>query len=165
MAAARLDGGAYRTIADDARFWPAAFAIVALGSLSHAILGVAWATEGGWAVITSVVPAAVSQVDMWLGISIVGWAAGRALGSKVPLGGMLRAVGVASLPAILYGAGEMIPPILLVMAVWWLAATVIAVRAALGMGLLRGVIALVPGVVAGYALAVTTTTGLAAQLR
>jgi len=163
VAAARLRVAAYRSIAGDARFAPAALGIVLLGAVSHALLGVAWASEGGWPVITSVIPALVSNIDMWLGIAVVGWGAGRLLGTTASLGGVLRAAGVATLPTGLYALG-VFPPILLLMAAWWLATTYVGLKGALGLGVVRTIAAAAAGAGAGYLLAVATTTFLSERL-
>lgn len=164
LAAALLRKSAYGSIANDPRFWPVAIAIVAMGAISHALLGVSWATAGGWAVITSVVPALVSNLDLWLGISVVGWAGGRLLGSTLPLGGVARAVGVAALPSLLYAFGAFLPPVLPVMAAWWLAATFVSLLGALKLDVVRTVIVTIAGIVAGYLLALVTTPALASML-
>jgi hypothetical protein len=163
LAAAGLRPSAYRSIAHDPRFWPAALVVVLIGAVSHALLGVGWATVGGWAVVTSVVPALVSNVDMWLAISLVGWVVGRLFGTTASLGGILRAVGVATLPSALYGLG-IVPPILLLMAAWWLATTFAGLKGALGLRLAPTVAAVGAGAGAGYLLAVATTTYLSERL-
>lgn len=154
--AARLDLAANRTVAAERRFGRPALVIVSLSAVSHAGLGFFWATSGGWAPIRSIVPAALSQFVLWLGVSLVAFALGRVLGSRGSPAGVLRAVGVAWLPAILYVAG-VYPPLLFVMGAWWIAATYVALRAALSLDASRSIAALAGGGVAGYAMAGMTT--------
>ena len=156
LAAARLDLAAYRSIALGRRYWPAALLIVSLSAVSHAALGVAWATAGGWAPIRSIVPAALSQFVVWLGLSVVAYAVGRVLGSPGSLEGVLRAVGVAILPTVIYVAG-VVPPLLFVMGAWWIGTTYVALRAALGLPLGPSIVVTALGVVVGYLLAGLTT--------
>lgn len=163
LAAARFRASAYRTIADDRRFWGATLVIVTLGAASHAGLGIAWATAGGWAPIRSIVPAALSQFVVWLGLSCVAWVVGRTSGSDATLAGVLRAVGVASLPAAIYVLG-IFPPLLWVMGAWWIAATFVALRGSLGLSTPGTVVALAAGAVVGYLMAGLTTISVLALL-
>jgi hypothetical protein len=156
LAAARLDLVAYQTIAAGRRYWGAALLIVTLSAVSHATAGVAWATINGWAPIRSVVPSALVQFVLWLTLSIVAYAVGRILGSAGSLGGVLRAVGVAALPAVFYFVA-VFPPLLLVMGGWWIATTYVALRAALALEAGRLLVALAAGLVVGYYVGVTTT--------
>lgn len=165
IAAGRLQRQAYRSIADEPRFWPTAVVVVALGAISHALLGVTWATTGGWSPIVSIVPALVSNLDIWLGMSVVGWAGGWLLGSTRSLGGFARAAGVAMLPSVLYAFGAYYNPILFVMAVWWLATTVTGVMGALELGIVRALAIAIAGIATGVLLATVTTPAIADLLR
>lgn len=156
LAAARLDLATYQSVAARRRFWVAALLIVTLSAVSHAALGVLWATSGGWAPIRSVVPSALVQFDLWLGLSVVAYAVGRVLGSTGSLGGVLRAVGVASLPAVFYFVG-VVSPLLIPMGAWWIATTYAALRGALGLEPRGSVVALAAGLGTGYVVGVTGT--------
>jgi hypothetical protein len=158
LAAARLDLAAYRSIAAERRFWGAAVVLVSLSAISHAALGVAWATEGGWAVARSVVPAAVSQFATWLGVSVAAYAVGHALGSTGSFGAVFRAVGVAQLATVFYVVGVPLPAALLVMGAWWLATTYLALRAALCLERWRSLPALAASAAAAYVMASLATT-------
>jgi len=163
VAAARFETAAYRSIAREGRFLAVALLIVTLSAVSHAALGVVWATNGGWAPIRSVVPAALSQFIGWAAVSMVAFAAGRALGSDATLGGVVRAVGVAMFPTIMYILG-VFPPLLLVMGAWWIAATFVALRGSLGLAAGPAAVVVAMSVVTGYLLAGLATVSVLAWL-
>ena len=148
VGAARLDARAYAAIAADRAMGVAAVLVVALSAIAHAVTGVIFALEGGWAPIRSIVPAAVSQVVIWLVMSVVAFGVGRALGGQGTLGGILRSVGVASLAALLYVFGWF-PPVLVVMLFYWLATTFVAIRGALALDAGRAAVALIVAAVIG----------------
>ena len=157
LGAARFDAAAYRSIATERRFLGASVVVVVLAAVSHAALGVTWAHRGGWAPIRSVVPAVLSHFAIWLGLSVVGFGIGRILGSKGTLNGFVRAVGVASFPAIFYAVGVVAEPLLLVMAACWIASTYVAVRGSLELGTASTAAVLTAGSIAGFLLAGITT--------
>jgi hypothetical protein len=160
LGVARFDAAAYRSIAIDRRFLGLSLSVVVLAAVSHAGLGLAWARRGGWEPINSIVPASLSHFAMWLGLSVVGFVVGRALGGKGSLNGFARAVGVASFPATFYLLGVVVESFLFVMAAWWIASTYIAVRGSLQVGAAAAVASLATGVVGGYLLAVITTNSV-----
>jgi hypothetical protein len=157
LGAARLGRAAYRAIAAEQRFWGAALLIVMMSAVSHALLGVAWASAGGWPVIRSVVPAALSQIVMWLGLSTTAYVLGRVLGSPGSFGGLLRATGVAWLPTVFYVVGVAVPPFLFVMGAWWVASTYVALRAALALETGPSIMAATAAGIAGFLLTATAT--------
>ena len=156
LGAVRLDVGAYAAIAADRSMSRSAVAVVALSAIAHAVGGLMAAIQGGWAPIRSIGPSAVSQFVLWVVVSLVGFGVGRLLGGRATLAGMLRAVGVAWLAALLY-LFAVFPPVLIIMWFYWPATTFVAIRGALGLDPGRAVIVLAVALVAGYVVGVSGT--------
>jgi hypothetical protein len=131
VGAARLDIATYEEIEADATATPQAMGVVALAALSA---GIGALTTGGTGVVGSLVGALVG----WAAWAAVIWVIGTKLlpepQTQADIGQLLRTIGFAASPGLLQ-VFRLIPLIggliALVIWVWQLTATVIAVRQAL----------------------------------
>jgi hypothetical protein len=154
---ARLDGGVYDEIRDDkAATWQALAVVIVVG-LAHAIEGVFLASRGGWNVLRSIIPGFQVEILGWLVWATTMYLIGALIfRSPATKGAVLRALGLAALPGILYALGFLSEVILVVSWLWRIGSSFVAMRQVFALGsartaaivLLGGVIAFL---IAGYA--------------
>lgn len=138
---ARLESGVYSELKDDkAATWQALMVVFAV-AVAHAILGVFYATRGGWNVLRSIIPSLQSEIIFWLV-----WATGMYLigtyifKSPVTYGGVLRTLGFAALPGVLYALGFLSEAILWISWLWRIATIFVAARSAFGLDLAKSIV-------------------------
>lgn len=146
---ARLEAGIYAELKDDnAATWQAVLVVLAV-AIAHAILGVFYATRGHWNVLRSIIPSLQSEIIFWLIWATAMYVIGtRCLGASVTYGGVLRALGFAALPGVLYALGFLSEAILWISWLWRIATIVIATRQVLGLDSAKSIaLVVVSGVV------------------
>ncbi len=133
---ARLDASIYAELKDDqTTTWQAVIIVVAV-ALSHAILGVVFATRGNWNVLRSIIPSLQSEIIFWLVRATVMYLIGAHIfKSPVTYGAVLRTLGFAALPGVLYALGFISDAILWISWLWRIATIVIATRQVFRLGL------------------------------
>lgn len=159
---ARLEAGIYAELKDDkAATWQAVMVVIAV-AVAHAILGVFYATRGHWNVIRSIIPSLQSEIIFWFIWATAMYVIGkRFLGASVTYGGVLRALGFAALPGVLYALGFLSEAILWISWLWRIATIVIATRQLFGLGLAKSMaLVAVGGVVMLPIVGATTLTTL-----
>jgi hypothetical protein len=131
---ARLDALIYAELKDDqTATWQAVIVVIAV-AIAHAILGVFYATRGHWNVLRSIIPSLQSEIIFWLVWATAMYVIGtRFLEASVTYGGVLRALGFAALPGVLYALGFLSEVILWISWLWRIATIVIATRQVFGL--------------------------------
>ena len=155
---ARLDAGIYAELKDDkAATWQAVIVVIAV-AIAHAILGVFFATRGNWNVLRSIIPGFQSEIIGWLVWATVMYLIGAHIfKSPVTYGAVLRTLGFAALPGVLYALGFISEAILWISLLWRIATIFIATRQVFGLGLVKSIILVAVGGVTGVAVVGATT--------
>lgn len=135
---ARLEVAVYAEIRDTPAATGQALGVVLAVAMAHAIQGVFLATQGGWNVFRSMLPSFQSELILWLvWATVTHGISTRVCGSTVAWGAVLRTLGFAFLPGILYGWGFISETILVVSWLWRIVTILIAMHQVLGLGLAR----------------------------
>lgn len=155
---ARLESGIYGDLKDDnAATWQALMVVLAVAA-AHAVLGLVYATRGGWPVLRSIIPGFQSEIILWLASATVMCLAGaRFLGATATYQAVLRALGFAALPGILYAMGFLSEAILWISWLWRIATIFMATRQVFGVGVVKTIVLVALGGGAGVLIVGSTT--------
>jgi hypothetical protein len=173
LRAARLDSRTYGEVAADAYATGQALAVVAIVAVTHAVAGAIRAAAFGWSPATAWVFGPVSEFAYWAaGGAATHLAARLAFGSRAGVAQVLRAFGFAAAPGVFIlvaalasvGQAGSETAVLPVMVLWRVAASYVATRAALGLGVLQSVVVLAAGIAVGVLAVVAIGTPLNAVL-
>jgi hypothetical protein len=156
LRAARLDARLYADVRADRAATAQAVAVVALVGLAHGSGSVLRALPAGWGPGAAFLVAVVAEVAFWATSASAIYLVGRyALGAGAAYGQVLRPLGFACTPGLFIllaslatGVGAEAPAVAAV-GLWRLAAYLVAVRQALGVGVGKSAAAGLVGMVAG----------------
>ena len=153
-----LDADSYAELKDDkAATWQALAVVVAV-ALAHPILGAFFATRGNWNVLRSIIPGLQSEIILWLVSATTMYVIGtRFLGATVTSWSVLRALGFAALPGVLYALGFLSAAILWISWLWRITTIFIAARRVFGLGVVKSIALMALGGVTGVAVVGATT--------
>ncbi len=157
-----LKSAPYESLKDDPHLWRESLLVVSVVAVSHGVGAILRSPSQGYAepALFTFLFGFVGEILLWFGTSASIYLGTRVHSLRsVSFGNLARPLGFAAAPGLgvvvagaLSGAGRSAIPILVVMGLWRLAASFVAVRSALGARTGRAAAWLLLGLIAGIAL-------------
>lgn len=157
-----LKSAPYESLRDDPHSWRESILVVGVVAVSHGVGAILRSPSQGYIepVVFTFLFGFLGEILLWFGTSASIWLGARVLSLRaVSFGSVARPLGVAAAPGIgvivagaLSGTGRSAVPLLVIMAAWRVAASLVAVRSALVVRTGKAAAWLILGLIGGIAL-------------